>query len=182
MSTLRGAILAELSRGPGRSHQVYKRVSETLGPLAAVNDGYVFQVLTKAEEDGLAVARADRDGRAVYSITPAGLDAVERWLDDPSAERGLDTQRTAARLVYAAYVKGAPTEGVVFALGDLLHRCLRHTRELTEERERVAQSQPSRATTAHLLVLDGAIEESRAKAAWLMRAQNEAGALLAEAG
>jgi len=85
--------LGVLARGDASGYEIKKSFEE--GPFAhiqAASFGSIYPALTKLSEDGLLACRAEpqdkRPDKKVYSITPAGRDALAaRLMQPPAADR-----------------------------------------------------------------------------------------------
>jgi len=85
--------LGVLARGDASGYEIKKSFEE--GPFAhiqAASFGSIYPALTKLSEDGLLACRAEpqdkRPDKKVYSITPAGRDALAaRLMRPPAADR-----------------------------------------------------------------------------------------------
>ncbi len=82
--------LGVLARGDASGYEIKKSVEE--GPFAhiqAASFGSIYPALTKLSEQGLLACRAEhqdkRPDKKVYSITPAGRDALAARLTRPPA-------------------------------------------------------------------------------------------------
>lgn len=87
----RTLCLGVLARRDASGYEIKKSFEE--GPFAhiqAASFGSIYPALTKLSEDGLLVSRAEtqdkRPDKKVYSITPAGRDALAARLMKPPAE------------------------------------------------------------------------------------------------
>ncbi len=78
------ALLGLLLTGPAYPYELGDRVERLLGPAWAVNSGSLYRTVSALEREGLIepVADARRADRHVFSITDAGVEEFERWLDD----------------------------------------------------------------------------------------------------
>ncbi len=85
--------LGVLARGDASGYEIKKSVEK--GPFAhiqAASFGSIYPALTKLSEEGLLACRAEhqdkRPDKKVYSITPAGRDALAaRLMTPPAADR-----------------------------------------------------------------------------------------------
>src|ERR1700742_1705179 len=82
---MRFPLLALLAGGPAHGYelktQLERRVGSVLPPL---NAGQIYTTLSRLQRDGLvdddAVAQNGRPNKRVYRLTPAGQDALDRWV------------------------------------------------------------------------------------------------------
>lgn len=82
------AVLALLANGASHGYDLKSTFEASVGPQwGGVNIGHLYQVLERLVRDGLAtrthVAQNDRPDKAVYQISEAGRDELQRWLATP---------------------------------------------------------------------------------------------------
>ncbi|HJQ88530.1 MAG TPA: PadR family transcriptional regulator [Propionibacteriaceae bacterium] len=112
---MREALLSLLHKEPAHGYELKLAIESMFGELwPAVNIGQVYQTLSRLERQGLVqsatVTQESRPDKRVYELTPAGREALRRWVDEvvPAARlrEGLptvggilsDTERTHARV------------------------------------------------------------------------------------
>jgi DNA-binding PadR family transcriptional regulator len=82
------AVLALLARGESHGYEIKASFEEGVGPQwGELNFGHVYQVLDRLVREGLVtrrlVTQATRPDKTVYSMTAAGRQELERWLEAP---------------------------------------------------------------------------------------------------
>jgi DNA-binding PadR family transcriptional regulator len=82
-------LLALLAGQAAHAYQLRARLALALGPLASVlSEGQVYVTLGRLEKAGLVsgeqVGQADGPERKVYTLTTAGGERLQAWLDDVS--------------------------------------------------------------------------------------------------
>ena len=155
--SLRNAVLAEVARAPGRSHEVFRRLKDGLGEFWPVNDGNVFQMLTSSVDKGGLGASVGPDGRAVYTITDAGRGEIDSWLHEDGADPAPARNELYLKL---AYLEGPPPPELVHAVEDQLHKSLRASRRI---RALAQDAKPGGRT----IMLAGVLAHAEADIAWL---------------
>jgi DNA-binding PadR family transcriptional regulator len=82
------AVLALLAQGDSYGYELKQSFEEAIGPQwGDLNIGHLYQVLDRMLRDGLATRRrvrqTERPDRAVYQLTSAGREELDRWLETP---------------------------------------------------------------------------------------------------
>lgn len=82
---MRYTLLALLAKEAAHGYDLKRAVDTLYGPAAPpLNSGQVYTTLSRLERDGLVtgteVAQGSRPNKRVYSLTPAGFDAVVEWV------------------------------------------------------------------------------------------------------
>jgi DNA-binding PadR family transcriptional regulator len=90
---LQHAVLALLADGPNHGYELKAAFDGTVGPQwGGLNIGHVYQILERAERDGLVESRREKQpvkpDRRVYQLTSAGASELARWLAEPSTRQG----------------------------------------------------------------------------------------------
>jgi len=84
------AVLGMLAGGPGSGYDLKKRIEGSVAHFWQESYGQIYPILARLAADGLVERRLERQkgkpDRHVYSITPAGLERLGRWLGEPVAE------------------------------------------------------------------------------------------------
>ena len=102
-STTAYALLGLLSVQPFSTYELAKQVERSLGWFWPRTERKVYDEARKLVEQGLADATSEptgKRGRTVYSITPAGRDALATWMRQPSAPMKLESE-SHVRLFFA---------------------------------------------------------------------------------
>lgn len=83
---LRGAMLALLDERPSHGYELAHRLNRRLGPTWKVEPRQIYPYLDEMAGAGLLTSKTEssptrpRQSRVVYRPTPAGLEALERWM------------------------------------------------------------------------------------------------------
>jgi DNA-binding PadR family transcriptional regulator len=90
---LHHAVLGLLAEGPSYGYQLKTSFERAIGPQwGELNIGHLYQVLDRLVRDELVtretVAQRDRPDKAVYGLTEAGRQELDRWVADPVARPG----------------------------------------------------------------------------------------------
>ncbi|MEW1840412.1 helix-turn-helix transcriptional regulator [Nonomuraea angiospora] len=156
--SIRHGLLALLSSGPRYGYQLRVEFETSTGATWPLNIGQVYTTLSRLERDGLvAPGGADEQGRAVYTITEAGREELERWFSTPVAPSDRPRDELAIKIAMAVaggldVAEVIQTQRVATMLG---------LQELTRAK---------RAATggfAQRLVLDSLIFKAEAEQRWL---------------
>ncbi len=127
LTTSSYAILGLLALRPWSTYELAKQMAVSLRNFWPRAESKLYEEPKKLVAHGLAEVRTEAVGRrprSVYSITPAGRDALRAWLDEPGA---------AASLEFEALVK------VFFAEQGAKEQLVEHLRRIAgAQRERVA--------------------------------------------
>jgi DNA-binding PadR family transcriptional regulator len=84
---MREALLSLLHKEPAHGYELKLAIESMFGELwPAVNIGQIYQTLGRLERAGLVrsatVTQERRPDKKVYELTPAGREAVQRWVDE----------------------------------------------------------------------------------------------------
>lgn len=156
-------VLARLAKEPSYGYELQDWLRGALGPLGdAMNAGHVYVVLARLEKAGLvraeeAAGPADRPGRRMYALTPAGQDRVSDWLADVSWPRP-DLAKFHLKLIAAAAAGLADPIALIGAQRRELLRLLR-------DAQRAALAEPDDSDPA--LLLEGIVLRLQADLRWL---------------
>ncbi|KAB8193670.1 PadR family transcriptional regulator [Nonomuraea phyllanthi] len=156
--SIRHGLLALLSGGPRYGYQLRVEFEASTGATWPLNIGQVYTTLSRLERDGLvAPGGADEQGRAVYTITEAGREELERWFSTPVAQTDRPRDELAIKIAMAV----AGDVDVAEVIQTQRVATMRALQELTRAK---------RAATAGLarrLVLDAQIFKAEAEQRWL---------------
>ncbi len=87
------AVLGFLCRRPMSGYDLKKAVESSVGNFWKESYGQIYPILKRLDRDGLAQKADAGDGgkraRHAYSITPAGREALRRWLEEPTEPQQL---------------------------------------------------------------------------------------------
>ena len=93
LTTSSYAILGLLAIQPWTTYELAKQMAVSLRNFWPRAESKLYEEPKKLVAHGLASVRVDPVGRrprSVYSITPAGREALRRWLDEPGAVAALE--------------------------------------------------------------------------------------------
>lgn len=166
---MRQLLLALLAKEPAHGYELKLALEQTFGAAyPSPNIGQIYVTLKRLEQDGLVrsqdVAQATRPNKKVYELTAAGREALNNWVDEPSA---------GPRVRDDFFVKLvlAPMAGLADRM-ELINRQRRHyfgiMRSLTE-----LQASTQRTDSAARLLIEGAVLHLQADLDWLERCQEE---------
>ena len=166
---MRPHLLALLAKEPAHGYELKLALEQTFGEAyPSPNIGQIYVTLKRLEQDGLVrsqdVEQATRPNKRVYELTPAGLDAVRAWVEEPS-----DGPRV--RDEFFTKLILAPMAGLADRL-ELINSQRRHylgiMRNLTG-----LQACADRGDTPARLLIEGAVLHLQADLDWLERCQEE---------
>jgi PadR family transcriptional regulator, regulatory protein AphA len=84
----RYAVLGLLSYGPASGYDIRRIYARSLGNFWNESYGHIYPILRRLVDEGLATRAVEQTGgrpdRHVYAITPAGREALLRWLHEPA--------------------------------------------------------------------------------------------------
>ncbi|MFG6195748.1 PadR family transcriptional regulator [Nonomuraea sp. JJY05] len=156
--SIRHGLLALLSSGPRYGYQLRVEFEASTGATWPLNIGQVYTTLSRLERDGLVTpGGADEQGRAVYTITEAGREELERWFSTPVAHA--DRPRDELAIKIAMAVAGGLDVAEVIQTQRMA--TMRGLQELTRAKRAAAGG------FAQRLVLDSLIFKAEAEQRWL---------------
>ncbi|GAP54238.1 PadR family transcriptional regulator [Arthrobacter sp. 92] len=162
--SIRHSLLALLHDQPRYGYQLRVEFEDRTGSAWPLNIGQVYTTLDRLERDGLIRNNGgDGEGHVVYSITEAGRAEVQRWFEVPVARTNPPRNELAIKLALAVTLPGVDVGAIIQAQRAASMRALQ---DYTKSR-RDASSNPRRADTAWLLVLDSLIFQTEAEVRWL---------------
>lgn len=92
-STTEYAVLGMLAGEPGSGYDLKKRIEGSVAHFWQESYGQIYPILARLAAEGLVDRRLERQkgkpDRHVYSITPAGMERLVRWLGEPAKEESL---------------------------------------------------------------------------------------------
>jgi PadR family transcriptional regulator AphA len=90
ITTTEGAVLGLLAAGERSGYELAKRAEESLAYLWTPSRSQIYKVLPRLVAAGLArmreVEQRPRPDKALYAVSPEGLEALRTWLEDVSDE------------------------------------------------------------------------------------------------
>jgi DNA-binding PadR family transcriptional regulator len=156
--SIRHGLLALLSSGPRYGYQLRVEFEASTGATWPPNIGQVYTTLSRLERDGLvAPGGADEQGRAVYTITEAGREEVERWFSTPVAQTDRPRDELAIKIALAV----AGDVDVAEVIQTQRMATMRALQELTKAKRAASGG------LAQRLVLDSLIFKAEAEQRWL---------------
>jgi PadR family transcriptional regulator, regulatory protein AphA len=93
LTTTSYALLGLLNIRPWTTYELAKQVQRSLGWFWPRAERKLYEEPKRLAEHGMATATAESTGkrpRTVYAITPAGRQALKRWLDEAPAAPSLE--------------------------------------------------------------------------------------------
>ncbi len=119
LTTTSYAVLAQLALQPWTTYQLARQMERSLGWIWPRAASRLYEEPKKLVAAGLATSRPEATGRrrsTVYSITPAGRQALARWLAEPGAGTVLECEA----LVKIAYADQGTRDGLLANLTALI--------------------------------------------------------------
>ncbi|MDR8409049.1 PadR family transcriptional regulator [Nonomuraea sp. 3-1Str] len=157
--SIRHGLLALLSKGPRYGYQLRVEFEASTGATWPLNIGQVYTTLSRMERDGLvAPGGADDQGRAVYTITEAGREELERWFGTPVDQADRPRDELAIKLAMAVATGSVDVHAVVLAQRMAAMGALQ---KLTRAKRAASGG------LAERLVLDSLIFKAEAEQRWL---------------
>ena len=85
--SLRYTVLALLSEGPNTGYGIGRLLENQLNHLWGARLQQIYRELSKLKDENFVVAEhialLNRPAKKIYTITPAGSKALDRWLNEP---------------------------------------------------------------------------------------------------
>jgi DNA-binding PadR family transcriptional regulator len=177
VSLLGNAILQRLMRRRMSGYELKKLFTTPLGYGWRAYDTQIYRELKVLEQAGL-VSGKDEEGQAgpqrrVYAVTPAGEDALLRWLQSPLDETGRKSELTMR--VWSMDLM--PLESLLELLASVREQTVTTLNRMTARRDQLREEygppelveDPQH--VGRLLVLEQGIEEAQHKLRWLERVE-----------
>ena len=83
------AIMISLAERPGTGYELGRQFSASLGHFWPATRQQIYRTLARLHTDGLVtcedITQQGRPDKKVYSLAPAGEDALASWISEPSA-------------------------------------------------------------------------------------------------
>ncbi|GAA4658005.1 PadR family transcriptional regulator [Streptomyces chumphonensis] len=166
---MRLPLLALLARGPAHGYELKQALEALLGAAyPQPNIGQIYVTLGRLEKAGLIegedVEQSNRPNKRTYRLTDAGVEAVEAWYEETTAEPRVRDEF----FMKLALAPHSGTADPITLINKQRRQYLNTMRDLsklaaTEERDnRVAQ-----------LLIEGAMLHLQADLDWLERCQEE---------
>ena len=165
---LKFALLGLLAKESRHGYDLKRAFERLLGGTWPINIGQIYTTLTRLERDGLVTAETVTQmsvpDRKVYSLTPAGHDALAEWLAQPVADSVALKDEMYIKVLVHAVVDPADLPALIW------RQRTEHLQQLSDlERVREASGEDP----ATRLVLEGATLHVEADLRWLDRAEQE---------
>jgi DNA-binding PadR family transcriptional regulator len=123
-STLGFALLGLLARGPLSGYDIASQLKRGVGPFWSARHSQIYPELARLEAEGLVsyvrVEQQDRPDKKVYSLAPAGRQALQAWLMSPFPGQPIRDELTLR--AYAIWLADPPRAAAVFREQERLHR------------------------------------------------------------
>lgn len=165
---LRYVLLGLLSKQPNTGYGIARELRRSLDQVWDARLQQIYAELARAHEQGLVDVRAielpNRPAKKVYTLTPAGAEALDDWLaerDDAYAPRD-------DLLVKLYCLDRVPRAAVLRNLATRAERFAGRAEELRRRSAQVPRTDPAR--LGELLTLEAALTRAEAEVSWCERA------------
>jgi DNA-binding PadR family transcriptional regulator len=165
---LEHAIMISLAERPGTGYELGRQFSVSLGHFWPASRQQIYRTLARLSDDGLITCRdvpqQGRPDKKVYSLAPAGQDALAAWIAEP-------TTVTALRDELGVKLRGAEHGALTDVLADVAHHRSAHHDRLALYRGYADSQFPDRTALTgrrlhQYLVLRGGIRIEEAFVDW----------------
>jgi DNA-binding PadR family transcriptional regulator len=182
--SLRNALLAMLTSQPMTGYDVYKNFQTSVGYVWHAPDSQIYPELRRMEQDGLirgeSVQWGKRGTKKRYSITEAGVESFQTWLNaPPEYQRERDPVRLRAAYLEWAEPKASTEffrEHVAYHSSriedweDMIRALRDHSNPTLAKRiEGKPADEAARITAYKVFAYEGMIARARAEIAWAKR-------------
>ena len=157
-------ILGMLSLGPRSGYDIKRFVDDSTRHFWAASYGQIYPELRRLQASGLIEGKSEPRGgrqRTIYAITPAGRDALERWLTEPGGTYELRDERL-LKLFFSDALEPAASR-------DLVVQMREHHEAILAQLRRVEEL--GKATGSRKLVLEYGIGFHQWIVEWCRRAE-----------
>src|SRR4051812_27184561 len=117
LSDTEHAVLGLLTHGERSGYELDKLAQRSIGYFWRPAKSKIYAILPRLVERGLAVATSvaqdRRPDKQLYRITPAGEQALRRWLDSPEPISGVARDGLLLKLFFGNYGDAASLRGQV---------------------------------------------------------------------
>lgn len=170
--SLRPVVLAILSKEPNTGYGVGRLLRHDLSHIWDARLQQIYGELAKLEAQGLVVAKTvdlpNRPAKKIYSLTPAGQEALDEWL----SQRPPPCSPKDDLLVQLFCLERMPHEVVLRRLDERREECVREVIELRERLDQVlGTSEP--AQLGQLLTLEAALARAEFQVKWCAKAASD---------
>lgn len=166
--SLQSVLLAILSKEPNTGYGIGRLLRYQLGHIWDARLQQIYGELAKLEARGLvqceSIALQNRPAKKIYSLTPAGEQALDEWLlVRPSLQSNKDEL-----LVRLYCLDRMPKDAIVRRLEERLDNAQQEARRLGQELNTVQRTDPTQ--LGLLLTLEAALSRAEALSTWCTRA------------
>ena len=166
--SLRFVLLALLSKEPNTGYGVGRLLNHEYRHVWEARLQQIYGELGKLQMQGLVEAESidlpNRPAKKIYSLTPQGYEALDRWL----AERPAPGPCKDDLLVRLCCLPRMPRDVIIRQLEERRDACGILVRELEQRLAQTPRTDP--AELGQLLTLEAAICRAEAQASWCARA------------
>jgi PadR family transcriptional regulator AphA len=161
MSSIARVILGALLLGPKSGYAIKRMVDNTTRFFWAASYGQIYPELRRLREQGLIEGEESANGgrrRVVFSITPAGREALRTWLLEPATGYELRDEGL-LKLFFADALE--PAEAI-----ELVRRVRAQRQEILDRLREIERSTPKAREGFPAVVLDYGIGSHEWVVAW----------------
>ena len=164
--SLRCTVLALLSEQPNTGYGIGRLLEHQLSHLWGARLQQIYRELSKLEEENFVVAEhialLNRPAKKIYTITPTGSKALDRWLNEPPAP--LVCKSDMLLKVYC--LERLPKDVIVRRLEERQAEYENAVRDLREKLTAARRADQ----LGYQLTLEAALAEARGQASWCAKA------------
>ena len=166
--SLRYTLLALISKQPNTGYGIGRLLQDPFRHLWGARLQQIYSELSKLEGQGLVEAElielTNRPNKKVYTLTPAGDEALDLWLTEPP----VPLLSKSDLLVKLYCLDRLPNDVIVLRLGERQAEYESAAIELRDKLIKVRQTDPVQ--LGYLLTLEAALTEAEGQATWCARA------------
>ena len=164
--SLRCTVLALLSEQPNTGYGIGRLLEHQLSHLWGARLQQIYRELSKLEAQNFVeaehIALLNRPAKKIYTITPAGSKALDRWLNEPPAP--LVSKSDMLLKVYC--LERLPKDVIVRRLEERQAEYENAVRDLREKLTAARRADQ----LGYQLTLEAALAEARGQASWCAKA------------
>ena len=166
--SLRFVLLALLSKEPNTGYGIGRLLHGQLNHLWDARLQQIYSELAKLEAQELMEAESidlpNRPAKKIYSLTPAGYQALDRWLGQPPGPVSSKNDL----LVKLYCLERLPNDVVIRRLEERRDEYEGLARDLRDKLTKARRTDP--AELGYLLTLEAALSDAEGQASWCARA------------
>lgn len=166
--SLRSVLLALLSKEPNTGYRLGRLLQKQLNHLWDARLQQIYGELGKLKTEGLVAVESidlpNRPAKKVYSLTPAGQDALDEWL----VQRPAPVACKDDLLVKLYCLERIPNDVIIRRLEERHQDYESEVRELRRKLAQTPRTDP--AQLGHLLTLEAALSRAQGQASWCAKA------------